>query len=385
MPSLSLSPDQLLELRAGTDSFETGRQIILFDSEATSDHIDEALGGFGPMARASDFKDGDFRFEQAGDATSVVFDELGMALVTGDEPAMFAASDRILAVVPEIFMFPSEQVQSATLAPTWGLTKTDVLRSPYSGQGIKVAVLDTGLDLNHPDFAGRTIVSQSFIPGQTAQDGAGHGTHCIGTACGPQAPLGVGRYGIAYGADIYAGKVLSNSGTGTAGTVLNGMNWAIANRCQVISMSLGADAPEYPPYTQAGQRALDAGCLIIAAASNASRRPGYIAPTGSPANSPTIVAVAAVNPDLTVAYFSCGGKIEIAGPGSDVFSTLPMPRRYGTLSGTSMATPHVAGIAALLAEANPAHRGAALRNALLAKALPLPLPATDVGAGLVRA
>src|SRR5205085_5960154 len=109
-------------------------------------------------------------------------------------------------------------------------------------QGIKVAVLDTGLDLQHPDFRGRRVVSQSFIPGQAAQDGHGHGTHCTGTASGPQRPpTGVRRYGIAFGDQIFIGKVLSNSGSSVGSSVLAGMNWAVTNRCQVISMSLGAD------------------------------------------------------------------------------------------------------------------------------------------------
>ena len=96
------------------------------------------------------------------------------------------------------------------------------------------------LDLKHPDFQGRTIQSQSFITGESVQDINGHGTHCIGTACGPLNP-GVGpRYGVAHQAEIFAGKVLGGrAGRGSDGAILNGINWAIRNRCQVISMSLG--------------------------------------------------------------------------------------------------------------------------------------------------
>ena len=246
-------------------------------------------------------------------------------------------------------------------------------------------MLDTGFDFNHRDFQGRAFTSQSFITGQAAQDGNGHGSHTAGTACGPRAPIGVPRYGTAYEASILVGKVLSNTGSGSSATVLAGMNWAIANRCEVISMSLGIDGvPPQTFFTQAGQSALNVGCLIIAAAGNASRRPGTIAPTGAPANSPTIMSVAALDMALRVSYFSSGGKVEIAGPGENVFSSWPLPVRYKTEAGTSMATPHVAGAAALWAQSNATYRGRALWNTVVQHARNLAAPASDVGAGLVQ-
>ena len=115
-----------------------------------------------------------------------------------------------------------------------------------------MAVLDTGMDLRHPDFVGRPVVSQTFV-GQPVQDLHGHGTHCIGTSCGPKAPPGTTpRYGIGSAASIFAGKVLSNAGSGTQAQVLAGMNWAIANGCHVISMSLGSQSPVNAAYTAAG-------------------------------------------------------------------------------------------------------------------------------------
>src|SRR5439155_7118560 len=144
-----------------------------------------------------------------------------------------------LGGVPVPAPAPQDEEQTLVLGATWGLLACKVPASSRSGSGIKVAVLDTGLDLGHPDFAGRTIVSATFV-GQPVQDLHGHGTHCIGTSCGPQAPSGTTpRYGIAYRAAINAGKVLANSGGSVGGSVLAGMNWAIANRCQVISLSLG--------------------------------------------------------------------------------------------------------------------------------------------------
>jgi subtilisin family serine protease len=240
-------------------------------------------------------------------------------------------------------------------------------------------MLDTGFDLGHPEFAGRAFVTQTFV-GQPVQDLNGHGTHTCGTACGPKAPPGnIPRYGIGFRVNIFIGKVLTNAGSGTQAGVLNGMNWAIANRCQVISMSLGAQIGAQPSYTAAGQSALNNGCLIIAAAGNAASF------TGAPANSPTIMSVASLDPNLAPSNFSNFGKIEIAGPGRDVFSSWPRPTLHKILSGTSMAAPHVAGCAALWAETSPNLRGINLWRKLQATARHLPFPVARVGSGLVQA
>ncbi len=392
MTSLNSSPDELYMAAVKTGQLPyTGRQIVTFNDGASAADMANALGDFGPMAAASDFAGSDVDFDGIGDAATVLFEQIGSAILTpAGMPVGVLNTDEIVqqvpaiaSIEPELFAFAYD-VAAAPVA-TWGLMSTNVLPSQYSGQGIKVAVLDTGLDLNHPDFLGRLITSSNFVPNQEVQDLHGHGTHCIGTACGPRNPAGVPRYGIAYNAHIFVGKVLANSGMGSAGGILAGINWAIANGCEIISMSLGSDSPEQNWYTQAAQRALAAGSLIIAAAGNSSRRPGTIIRTGAPANSPGIVAVAGLDSQLQPSSFSNGGKIEIAGPGSDVFSSVPLPRRYATFSGTSMAAPHVAGIAALWAESNPAYRGQALANQLQASAKQLPLPASDVGAGLVWA
>lgn len=278
---------------------------------------------------------------------------------------------------------------------TWGLQATRASVSRFSGRGVKVAVLDTGLDLQHPDFQGRSITARSFVPGEEAQDGHGHGTHCIGTACGPQQPGQSPRYGIAFESEIFAGKVLSNRGSGSDGGILAGIAWAIANGCRVISMSLGAAVTPgqafSPVFEAVAQRALAAGTLIVAAAGNESNRPRTIAPVGHPANCPSIMAVAALDAQSRVAFFSCGsvnhpgGGVDIAGPGVAVRSSWPRPVLYRTINGTSMATPHVAGIAALHAQASPGTRGRALGQVLFEGARRMPLLSSDVGVGLVQA
>ncbi|HEV2773082.1 MAG TPA: S8 family serine peptidase [Thermoleophilaceae bacterium] len=284
---------------------------------------------------------------------------------------------------------------------TWGLQATRAATSRFSGRGTTVAVLDTGLDLRHPDLAGRNIVSRSFVPNQAVQDGNGHGTHCIGTACGPRVPFKAGggsppSYGCASNSTIFAGKVLSDQGSGTTAGIIAGMQWAIASGCHIISMSLGRtirldETGFNPAYEQVARIGLQRGTLVIAAAGNDSARPGNIRPVSEPANSPSILAVGALDESLRPASFSNGGlftphgAVNIAAPGVNVYSSFPRPVLYRRLPGTSMATPHVAGIGALWTEANAMFRGVALANQLLRTARRLPLPSRDVGAGLVQA
>jgi subtilisin family serine protease len=201
-----------------------------------------------------------------------------------------------------------------------------------------------------------------------------------GTACGPKAPAGnIPRYGIAYKAPIFVGKVFSNSGTSTTAIVLAAMNWAIANRCPVINASLTSPLPVMAAYTAAGAAALARGCLMIAGAGHGSTQ------TGAPANSPTIMAVASLDPNLSPSSFSNFGKIEIAAPGRDIFSSVSLPAKYRVMSGTSHAAPHVSGCAALWAETSPALRAMNLWNKLQSSAKPLPFPPSKVGKGLVQA
>lgn len=414
----------------------TGKYIVTFREGAEAAGIEALRNGAGlktsELMSSKDFGEDGIDPAQVEKSGSVFLDNIGIAVCNVAPDAISALStdedSAILAIEPEGVMhaiqqtltadylrgfrdaatnlfdsvhaeldgqdFGVEQTYFDTALLTWGVQATRVGTSAFTGAGIKVAILDTGLFLAHPDFQGRQIVSKSFIPGvATANDGHGHGTHCTGTACGPLRPRVGRRYGIAHRSLIYAGKVLSDQGSGSDGGILAGIDWAVANKCAVISMSLGANVKTTSvAYETAGQRALNAGTLIIAAAgNNAQRQNNDFGFVGRPANSRTFMAVGALASNLGIAPFSArdtvhqpGTGVDIAGPGVGVYSSWPMPTRYNTISGTSMATPHVAGIAALLAQKTGA-RGAALWQQLIVNARGLPLPSSDVGRGLVQA
>lgn len=276
---------------------------------------------------------------------------------------------------------------------TWGLQLIKAVDSKWSGAGIKVAVLDTGFDDTHSDFQDRSVTKKLFATRSSDGDMHGHGTHCIGTACGPRKPSSGPRYGVAYEAEIYAGKVLGDDGFGTDRSIIAGIEWALEQGCDIISMSLGAmtmegDLPN-EDYEHIGQVCLDANALIVAAAGNESARPHQLSPVASPANASTIMAVAAIDSRLRIAKFSNAGinsrqEVDIAAPGVAVLSSLP-GGRYDRLDGTSMATPHVAGVAALIAQSDRKYRGWALWSRLMQMARPLDAAARDVGRGLLQA
>ncbi|CZT33812.1 S8 family peptidase [Rhizobium sp. 9140] len=333
---------------------------------------------------------------------TLLFEDIGVALFTparsGRSAGVMAEllrDDIVLEARPEFFLF-SQQEYRDTTEHTWGVGATKAWESPYTGLGIRIAILDTGIDLDHPDFKGRSIVTRSFVNGEDIMDAQGHGTHCAGTAAGRARSPGVPRYGVAPDASLYIGKVLNNRGFGAERDIITGIRWAIEQRCEIISMSLGSPVQPGASYSRAHERlakiALDNSCLIMAAAGNESNRTfNAIAPVGWPANVPSILAVGAVDPLYKPASFSNGGinpdggELDLVAPGVNIFSSVPRPRLYTTNSGTSMACPHAAGVAALWAESDPSLRGRALWNALKAHSRKLPYNVRDVGAGLVAA
>jgi subtilisin len=278
-----------------------------------------------------------------------------------------------------------------------GLIGMDHSYVRFTGAGVTVAVLDTGIDMAHPDFEGRFTEGDnavSFVPGEGVQDGHGHGTHCAGTVAGPMSPAAGDRYGVAPEADLLIGKVLGDAGSGTDDQIIDAIDWAADAGARVISMSLGSrrtvGRPANRLYERVARNLLssDYGALLIAAAGNDSARPHFVAPVGNPAAAASIMAVGAVDWRRRVARFSSGqrdtvGKVDIAAPGVRIHSSWT-GGGYRSISGTSMATPHVAAVAALYLQQDPALTPEALWERLQSRAIAAGDPA-DVGHGIVQA
>lgn len=267
--------------------------------------------------------------------------------------------------------------------------------SGLTGKGVKVAVLDTGYDTTHPDLASRVGESKSFIEGQEVADRAGHGTHVTSTVGGSGAASDGKEKGVAPDATLAVGKVLSDEGYGTESEIIAGMEWAAKDiKAKVVSMSLGSDTGNdgTDPMAQAvNSLTADTGTLFVIAAGNAYS-PGTI---GSPGAADSALTIGAVDADDERASFSSQGprlgddalKPDLSAPGVDILaarsSLVDGSGSYTTMSGTSMATPHVAGVAALLAQAHPDWTAAQLKNALMSSSKQLSDSAYAIGSGRV--
>jgi subtilisin family serine protease len=341
-----------------------------------------------------------------------------------------AGRAEVVAVAPVMPMKLIAPVQVPGLAEpaadavTWGVKAVRADSSPFTGDGIIVAVLDTGIDAAHPAFAGVEIVQKDFT-GEGDGDNHGHGTHCAGTIFG-RSTNGT-RIGVAPGVKkALIGKVLGADG-GSSENIASAIQWAVQNGATVISMSLGMDFPGFVeeivlagfPTALATSRALEGyranvqlferlaslvraqeafgqTSIIIAAAGNESRRevsPDFEIAVSPPAVSEGIISVAALGESpqgLTVARFSNTGA-NVSGPGVGIISA-KLGGGLVSSNGTSMAAPHAAGVAALWAEKiksggllTPLHLTSRLLGSATAEGLKSGQDPFDLGAGLIRA
>lgn len=274
---------------------------------------------------------------------------------------------------------------------TWGLHATGVLKSRYTGQGVRVAALVDGLDMSHPDWAGRQVVMETFVPGEPPTTFGSSGTHYLGTALGTAHPTAGSRYGCAPNAIPYVAKVLNRTGGGSRTAIFSALDWAIGHHCRVILLPLGWSNPADDPIMEriAARVAAQGGLLIAGAGSNARRSQGNLGQVINPAACLSIMGVGSLDAKLNLPEWtpqsSEGRKIDIVAPGVNLRSSLPIPQLYGPFSGSATAAAYVAGIAALWAEALPNANAYQLWQALVANAYGLSLANHDVGSGLVQA
>lgn len=305
--------------------------------------------------------------------------------LTDDEIASLKGNPNIAAVEEDglCYALPAEafifEDQPSVLAETvpQGVSqiKAPAAWGASRGKGIRVAVLDTGIDWTHPDLAANVKGAVSFVPGQTAMDGNGHGTHCAGTIAA--AINGQGVVGVAPEADLFAVKVLENSGQGNWSFLIAGLAWCVKNQIRIASMSLGGNGAPLALQVMC-EAAFKSGVLLVAAAGNTG------ASVTHPAKYKPVIAVTAIDSANQPAGFSAKGpEVELCAPGVGVLSTIP-GGGYGKLNGTSMACPHVAGAAAVAWGAHRFASNVQIWNLLASTADNLGLPGWDAIFGYGR-
>jgi len=248
-----------------------------------------------------------------------------------------------------VFKLPPYKVEQlfVSMAETqdWGLKLFGIpaLWSRTKGEGAVVAVLDTGAALDHPDLKGQIVAAKDFTGSPSGPaDVHGHGTHCCGIIAAAENDSGV--VGVAPKARLLVGKVLGDNGSGSGLAISNGIRWAVDSGADLISMSLGSSTPD-GRIQSAVRYAASKGVFVIAAAGNEGPDEGTV---GYPGGFAECVCVAAIDQAKKIAKFSSrGSQVDVAAPGVDILSTYP-PKNYARLSGTSMATPFVAGVVALI-------------------------------------
>lgn len=281
------------------------------------------------------------------------------------------------AGIDQVWLDGKAQVDLAESAAQIGVPKAR--EAGGTGAGVRVAVLDSGVDTTHPDLADRIVASHSFIEGEGVTDRNGHGTHTASTVVGTGAASDGKEAGVAPAADLVVGKVLGDSGSGQISGIIAGMEWAArTEHAKVINMSLGTAAwhTQDDPLSQAVNRlSAETGALFVVAAGNSGNSPYSVS---APGTADAALTVGAVDASDHLAEFSSAGprmtddglKPDLTAPGVDVLAARSQQMSggegyYRQESGTSMAAPHVAGAAVLLAQKHPTWTGPRIKDALM--------------------
>ncbi|WP_406421620.1 S8 family peptidase [Streptomyces sp. NBC_00842] len=274
-------------------------------------------------------------------------------------------------------------------------------KAGYTGKGVKIAVLDTGVDATHPDLKGQILATKNFSTSADTKDRVGHGTHVSSIAAGTGAKSGGKFKGVAPDAKLLEGKVLDDDGYGTDSGIVAGMEWAAAQGADIVNLSLGGlDQPGIDPLeATVNKLSAETGVLFAIAAGNEGDGAGTV---NSPGSADAALTVGAVDDNDKLADFSSRGprigdsaiKPDVTAPGVDITAAAvpgslidrevgQKPAGYTTISGTSMATPHVAGAAALLKQQHPQWRSTELKGALTASAKPGAYTPFEQGTGRI--
>jgi len=255
------------------------------------------------------------------------------------------------------------KVQEGESLP-WGVDRIDaeLVHPDYTGAGIKIALIDSGIDYNHPDLDDNYVRGYDFVNDDNdPMDDAGHGTMCAGVIVAERNDLGV--IGVAPEASLYALKVLNENGGGFWSDVVAAIEWSIRHRMDIISMSLGGENSAFT-VEMACERANEAGIVVIAAAGNSGNSEGTGDNVLYPAKYSSVIAVSATDSNDQRWYkSSTGPAVELAAPGVDIETTYP-GNSYRTGRGTSLSCPHVTGVAALVLSAEPTLTNTELREHL---------------------
>lgn len=270
----------------------------------------------------------------------------------------------------------------------------------YDGDGVTVAVIDSGIDADHPDMAGKVVAARNFSSSDTADDVRGHGTHVASTIAGSGEASGGQYTGVAPGVDLINGKVLDDFGNGSTSDLIDAMEWAAQQGADIVNLSLGVRG-RFTDGTDPGSMAVNAlteqyGTLVVVAAGNDGPNDSTVT---TPGTADKALTVGAVDDDGQMAGFSSRGpragdlalKPDIVAPGVGIVAARadgtsmgePVNEHYTSENGTSMATPHVVGVAALAADAQPDLDAMQLKSLLMGTASPNDLGIFAEGAGMV--
>ncbi|WP_064094345.1 S8 family peptidase [Rossellomorea aquimaris] len=273
----------------------------------------------------------------------------------------------------------------------------DLIQSPslwkngYKGKGIKIAVLDTGCDMDHPDLAGQITSYRNFTDDNNkaednVTDYSGHGTHVAGTIAAKE--NGAGVIGVAPLAELIIVKVLAGSrGSGKYDWIVNGIQYAIDQDVDIISMSLGGPT-DYKPLHDVIKKAVAANISVVCAAGNEGDSDSETDEFSYPASYNEVISVGAIDLSRKSSYFTnSNNEVDLVAPGEKILSTIPGDK-YAKLSGTSMSAPHVSGAVALIKEFEQAAFDRSLSETeiyaqLIKRTVPLSFPKTLEGNGLL--